>query len=183
MVNLISPKQKAFLAQTYVSRFLTVAFLLLAGLGSATLALLAPSYFIIHAEADQAEEYVQTATQIAAERAKGQSQETLQRFHEAVGLLTKAGRPASYAHILSITTEERPAGVFIAEVHVAYEDDGSALVTLIGTARTRAELIAYSNMLKKTPELTAVVVPVSALVADVNSEFTITLKWVRPKQT
>jgi hypothetical protein len=181
MVNLLSPKQRSALLTLYVVRLASVALFALAAAGITTVALIAPSYFVIHAEADQAEEFVATATKLAAERAKGQSQEALARFHESVTLLTGAGRAPSYAHILDLTTQERPSGVGLSSVQVLYDDKGNASVVLSGTARTRAELIAYSNALKKVPELTNVVVPVSALVADTNASFTVTATWMRPK--
>jgi hypothetical protein len=51
------------------------------------------------------------------------------------------------------------------------------MVTLAGQARTRAELIAFSNQLKRIPKLTEVVLPVSDLVADVDGNFTITARY------
>ena len=183
MVNLVSPAQKKKLLRLYLLRVTAVAFFALAAVGVSVLVVLTPSYLVIHADADQAEEYVQTATELASQRAKGQSPETLARFHEAVSLLTKTARPPSYAHILDLTTQDRPLGVTLSSLSVVYEDSGAARVTLAGTARTRAELIAYANSLKKVPELSQVVVPVSALVADVQADFTISLRWAREKKS
>ena len=65
MVNLLSPKQKTYLTRLYVLRLTTVGLFMLAAVGGTVLALLVPSYLVIHAEADQAAEYVQTAQKIA----------------------------------------------------------------------------------------------------------------------
>lgn len=180
MVNLISPKQRRSLAFLYVLRLVTAGLGTLGLVGALTVVLLLPSYFSIHAEAGQAEAYVATATKLAEERAKGQSQEVLQRFHESVTELTRSSRAPSYARILEVTTQDRPLGVGISSIDVAYDTAGNAAVTLTGVARTRAELIAFSNTLKKVPDLSQVVVPVSALVADTNAPFTLTMRWTRP---
>lgn len=182
MVNLISPARARSLYVLYLTRLAGVALLMLGMTGVVIAVLLLPSYFVIHAEIDQAAEYVAAATQLADERAKGQSQEVLQQFHELVTQLSATSHTSSYAHILELTTQDRPLGLGVSAVQVTYDDAGNATVLLSGTARTRAELIAFSNALKKVPELSAVVVPVSALVADVNAAFTISMQWTRPKK-
>lgn len=181
MVNLISPKQRAHLSRLYLLRLITNASLALLGAALLTLLLLVPSYLIIHAEADQAATYVAAATQLASERAKGQSPEALQRFQEEVTLLTSAARGPAVATILERVTENRPQGVSLSGVQITFDGAGNAVVVLEGAARTRAELLAYSNILKKVPDFTNVVVPVSALVSDVNSSFIISLRWSRQK--
>lgn len=181
MVNLISPKQKVAITRLYLVRLVSTVSFALAVAGVITVLLLLPSYFIIHADADQALEYVETARQLSTERAKSQSQETLQRFQEEVSLLTAAARPPALARVLSVVTEDRPVGVYIQSLSINFVSADSATIALEGAARTRAALIAYSNSLKKIPELSAVVVPVSALVADVDSDFTLSATWTRPK--
>ncbi len=180
MVNLLSPKQRRALSLLYVVRLATAALMTLGGVGALIATLLLPSYFTIHAEADQAEEYVAATAKLVDERAKGESQAVLQRFHESVHELTRASRAPSYARILELTTQDRPLGVGISSVEVSYDSAGNAVIVLTGVARTRAELIAFSNTLKKVPELSNVVVPVSALVADINASFTMTMTWTRP---
>ena len=179
MVNLLSPKQRTLLSRLYVLRLVTVLSLALANAGLVTLLLLLPSYFTIHAELDQASDYVEAATALATERAKGQSPETLQRFQEEVKFLTEYTREPRTARILELVTTDRPGGVFLTSITTLFDQKG-ATVSLAGTARTRAELIAYSNALKKVPEFSNVVVPVSALVADVDSTFTVSLRWTTP---
>lgn len=177
MVNLISPKQRAKLEHLYVLRLATLLGLTVAAVAVFVAVLLLPSYLLIRAEVDQAAEYVAAAQAIASERAKGQSPETLQRFQESVSLLTDAGRPPATNRVLELATQDVPKGIAISSISIAYSEKRDAHVTLSGTARTRAELIAYSNLLKRTPELTNVTVPVSDLVADVDSTFTLTLEW------
>jgi Tfp pilus assembly protein PilN len=177
MVNLISAAHRSKLKLLYVSKLVTLVGIALGSVGVAVSVLLLPSYLLIHAELDQAAEYVDAARAIASERAKGQSPETLQRFQESVTLLTAAGRSPQTARVLESTTQDMPKGVTISEITLTYDDAGGARVAIAGAARTRAELIAYSNQLKRTPRLTQVTVPVSDLVADVNSTFTVTLEW------
>lgn len=181
MVNLITPAERATLTRLYLLRLATVALSALASAVLVTLVLLTPSYAMLRAEAEQAGSYVQSATALAEQRAKGQSQETLQKFQEAVTLLTGASRKPSFAEILAASTNERPAGVTVSTVTVTYDAQGNAVVSLQGTARTRAALIAFANELKRTPNLTQVVVPVSNLVADVDASFSMTMKWIKPK--
>lgn len=182
MVNLISPAHSRKLHALYYSRLIATAATTLACALGATAVLMLPSYFIIHAEADQAAEYVRTAEAIANERAKTQSQEALAAFNESVRHLQNADRRPAFGRILEVLTEELPRGVSLGDISTAYADQGTARLVVKGTARTRAELIAYSNTLKRHPELTNVVVPVSDLVADVDSAFTISATWVRPKK-
>lgn len=182
MVNLISETLRSRLQWLYYSRLVTVVFTVLGLALLATALLMLPTYFFIHAEADQAEGYVRSAGDIATQRAKGQSQETLATFHEAVKLLTVSARDPAFQHIVSLITTDLPRGVSLSGVHLVYDTAGNAALKLDGMARTRAELIAYSAVLKKIPELTNVSVPVSDLVADIDSTFSVTATWVRPQK-
>lgn len=182
MVNLISPELRARLTTRYITRLATIATLAVGTAFFITAVVMLPTYFLIHAEADQASEYVETAKAIADERAKGAAQETLATFHESVRLLTDSGREPSYGHILSLLTDGRPRGVTLSDISVVYDESGNASVSVGGVARTRAELIAYSQELKEVVEFSNVTVPVSDLVADVDSSFSLTLTWIRPKK-
>lgn len=182
MVNLISPTLRARLMSLYYARLVTACALAIAVALSVTAILLLPTYFFIHAEADQAQEYVEAASGIAATRAKGAAQETLASFNEAVKLLTAVNHEPSVSHMLTLLTSDMPRGVTLSTIDIVSDTSGNATVLLSGTARTRAELIAYSATLKKIPEFSNVSVPVSALVADVNSTFSVTMTWVRPQK-
>ncbi len=162
-----------------------VATVLLTGAGVAILigaALLLPSYFFIHAEADQASAYVETAGSIADQHAKGAAQDTLAQFNEAIRLLSGADRNPVFAHLMTLITESLPRGVGVSTVSVVYDDSGNATIAVSGTAGTRAELLAYSDALKKVGELKNVTVPVSDLVADVDGSFSLTATWDRPRK-
>ncbi len=182
MVNLITPKHRTELRRLYITRLATVFGLVCTGVGIGVAVLLLPTYLLIRGEVSQSAEYVQAASDIASQRAKGQSPETLQRFQESVQLLTDAGREPTTATILERTTQDLPRGVAITSVALTYSEKGDAKISISGVARTRAELIAYSNQLKKNPELTDVLVPVSDLVADVDGDFTITMNHPAPKK-
>ncbi len=177
MVNLISQKQRSAIRELYLLRAVTVLGFTLASVGVAVAVLLLPSYLLLRAEVGQAEEYVAAAQAIASERAKGQAPETLKRFEESVKLLTAAGRAPVTATMLEQTTQDMPKGLTLTELAISYAEDGVGAVTISGRARTRAELIAYSNQLKKVAKLSNVVLPVSDLVADVDSEFSVTAIW------
>lgn len=177
MVNLISRQQRRALTELYVLRVVSVCGFALASVGLAVAVLLLPSYLLLRAEVGQAEEYVTAAQAIASERAKGQAPETLKRFEESVTLLTTAGRAPMTASILEQTTQDIPKGLTLTAVSITYAENGEGNITISGRARTRAELIAYSNQLKKVKNLSSVVLPVSDLVADVDSEFTVTATW------
>lgn len=177
MVNLISRRQRSIVREVYLLRVITVLGFALASVGLAVAVLLLPSYLLLRAEVGQAEEYVTAAQAIASERAKGQAPETLKRFEESVKLLTQAGRAPATATILERTTQDMPKGLALTAVSIVYAENGEGKLTISGRARTRAELIAYSNQLKKVENLTNVALPVSDLVADVDSEFTVTAVW------
>ena len=118
----------------YYARLATLSLLALALATAAGAILLLPSYFFIHAEADQASQYVASAGGIANERAKGQSQETLAAFNEAVRLLNTSARDPAFARIMGILTTDMPRGVSISTVDVVYDDQGSAAVKIAGVA-------------------------------------------------
>lgn len=181
MVNLLTPKHRAALTRLYLSRLATIVATTLISCAAITILLIVPSYLIIHADADQVSGYVQSVTDLATQRAKGQSPETLQKFQEQINFLTTAAQPPVLAHVLELTTQDRPSGVSISSITTNLGTGGRVDVSIEGTARTRAELIAYANTLKKIPELSNVVVPVSALVADIDSSFTLTCTWTKPK--
>jgi Tfp pilus assembly protein PilN len=182
MVNLITPKHQHALTMLYVTRLITVFGLVCTAVGIAVAVLLLPTYLLIHAEVGQSAEYVQAASDIASQRAKGQSPETLQRFQASVQLLTDAGREPITARMLELTTQDLPRGVALTAIAVTYSEKGDARITISGVAQTRAVLIAYSNQLQKVPELTDVTVPVSDLVADVDGDFTITMNHLQQKK-
>lgn len=180
MVNLISPSTKRSLLYTYYTRLATAVLVLI---GSATIigvALLLPSYFLIHADADQAADYVKTASAIASERAKSAAPDTLARFTESVKLLTGANKSPAIAKVLALVSSDIPRGLSIDKIDVTFDQTGSAMIVVVGTAATRTELLSYENQMKNTHAFASVVVPVSDLVADTNSPFTLTLTWVPP---
>ena len=182
MVNLITPKARVSLMTLYYSRLFAVLFSALGSAVAVGAILLLPSYFFIHAEADQASQYVASAGGIAKERAKGAAQETLAAFNESVRLLHSAAREPSFAHIMTLSVQDKPRGISVSTIEVVYDATGTAHITLAGTASTRATLIAYADLLKKVPEFKSVVLPVSDLVADVGGDFTITADWVPPQK-
>jgi hypothetical protein len=179
MVNLITPTLQRTLTTTYYVRLTTAAALALSAAAAVALLLLVPSYLFIHAEADQAEAYVATATAIADERAKNQAPDTLKAFSEELAVLKKIEHSPQLAKAISAVTTDMPRGVSLNRLD-ATPKDGSVQLALSGIAQTRALLIAYADQLRKTQGVSSVNIPVSDLVADVNSSFTVTLVYTPP---
>jgi hypothetical protein len=176
MVNLITPALRRSLTTTYYIRLTTAASLAVAGALLVALFLLVPSYLFIHAEADQAEAYVTTATAIADERAKNEAPDTLQTFNEELKALKNIEHTPLFAKVVSVITGDIPRGVSLNKIDV--ENKGaSAAITISGSAQTRAQLIAYADQLRHEQGMSNVIVPVSDLVADVDSSFSVSATY------
>lgn len=175
MVNLLTKQTKSELLMKYYTRLATLVFVSLGCAALFSALLLLPSYFVIHAEADQASSYVSTVTAIADERAKSQAAEDLAVFKEEVAFLDTNRREARVARMLSTLTAEVPRGISIDSLVIDLSDPKTIQVATKGIAATRAILVAYRDQLKKSGDFLSASIPVSDLVADVNSGFSMNL--------
>lgn len=178
-VNLISATRRASLVLRYRSAVLAVLLLALACAVTVGALLTLPAYFFVHAEADQANDYVVAAEAIAADRVKTDARQALSGFTMAVELLNASHTPPALAHTMTLVTEPLPRGVYLTKFSSRAETDG-AVLTIDGVAGTRAALIAYARALRAVPQLSEVTVPVDDLVAGTEAPFTVTLRWTRP---
>lgn len=177
MVNIISPRAQSTLRSTYYLRLLTTTLVALACTTLIGLALLLPSYFLIHAEADEAARYVETQTAIADQHTKSQATDTLNAFNEKINLLATSAHTPAFAHVLSLAVQPLPRAVSIDTIDMEFKTDGAVVATFSGTAGTRGDLIAYAEALKKVQEFKNVTLPVSDLVAEKGNPFKITATY------
>lgn len=180
MVNLLPPETQRALTTTYYTRLLTCALLVLGGAVAASVVLLAPTYLSILATAADAERYVTTFRDLADQRAASGGAEKLVALSESIKLLDSAYHAPQFGGALVAVTDALPAGVSLDTIHSTFNDDGTLTITLGGVASTRSALIRYSDELKATRGLSGVAVPVSALVAEVNNSFSMTVQYRTP---
>jgi hypothetical protein len=181
MVNLLTKAAKSSLTLTYYTRLATLFFMLLAFVSAASVAMLLPSYFSIHAEVDDAARYVKALSDIADQHAKGQAAETLSVFTDTVHLLGSSNHDPVLGKILLLTTGVVPKGVSVDSLDASAEPNGTVKVTVSGVAATRASLLTYSDNLKAVHTLSGVTVPVSALVSEINNDYSIQMLYTPTK--
>ena len=144
--------------------------------------LLPLTYFLVHADADEAGKYIETLQDIAAQRSKNASSDALAAFGEEVRLSRQLYRTPGIERSISRALTVLPRGVSINVVAATYNKEGGVELSLQGVASERAKLIAYVEALKSLSEFANVSLPVSALVAERDAEFTLTLTFKRPKE-
>jgi len=177
MVNLLPYATQNALRRAYYFRiagsfFFVTGCALLVGV-----VMLAPSFLLIHADADDAERYVTTLKGIADQRSKNASSEALAAFGEQVRLMNQLYRAPLIERALARATTNIPKGISINKISADYDKEGDIKLSMSGTALTRAALIAYTEQLKSSAEFSNVVVPVSALVLERDAEFSVTAEF------
>ncbi len=177
MVNLLTPQAQRALATRYWLSVLTSATLLVGVAFWVGAILFLPTYFTVHAEADEAARYVQVLTDIADQRSAGAAPEALAAFSESIKLLASADQKTFVGPALAAVTGPLPNVVSLDVVRLTKSEDGVVQVVLSGIAGSRTALINYADALKQVAALRAVLLPVSALVAETNNAFSITATY------
>lgn len=181
MVNLLPKSAQRTLFATYYGRLATTVLVLAGCAVLAGAVFLTPTYLMIHAEAGDAARYVKTLQDIADQRASGRAAETVTALGESIRLLEGASKDPQLGGALVAVTAGVPKGVSVDALEYGFNEDGTVGVKITGTAATRSALIAYSDQLKATRGLTAVALPVAALVAETNNAFVITAVYKTPQ--
>ncbi len=177
MVNLLPYASQNALRRAYYFR-IAGSFFFAAGCAFLVgVVMLAPSFLLVHADADEAERYVATLKGIADQRTKNASSEALAAFGEEVRLMNQLYRTPLIERALARATTNIPKGISINKISADYDKEGDIRLSLSGTALTRGALIAYTEQLKGSADFSNVVVPVSALVLEKDAEFSLTAEY------
>ncbi len=180
MINLIPNEQKRRQTLEYylaLGTLFSVLCALMFGIGAV---LLVPTFVAVSADAREAARYAETLTQLAAVRAEGGPEAQVVAFQETAEILTDSAREPQIAGGLAEILAPVSAGISVDAVRISEEADGLQ-VSLVGVAATRSALTAFVSALRAVPGVARADLPVSALVAETNNSFSISILFI-PKE-
>ncbi len=181
MVNLLPQDAVARLRTRYYAR-LSSAFLLLVllvfVLGTV---FLLPSYFLSQGAADASARYLAAAQQSATVREHAGATGALATLAEQVLILKQYQGAPVVVPAISEITGVIPKGILVSKIAFGKREDGTASLTVAGTAATRATLLAFVDALKAGGRFSGVSVPVSQLASDSNIDFSLTFGFAAQK--
>ncbi len=178
MINLIPPSAEKLIVKEYWLRVLAV-WLFLFGTGCLLVASLhLPTYVLVRNELTSLRE--QVANNAAGTASFDTGSAALATAMEEAALLRSVGT-SSFGYVLDIKTLTNIAGddVVLSSFNFI-KTDGATIVTLTGTARTRAALANFRDVIEIDDRFTDAILPISSLIKDRNIDFTMTVTSVRP---
>lgn len=182
MVNILPKTAQDEIRTLYYLRLASTLMFLLAIVFLIEAALLAPSYLLAQNEAAAAKEYTATLQQTLALKESTGGAAALSVFAEEVSLLKSYYATPAIADVLSALTSKLPKGVSLYEILIVPPATTDGKVQIVGSAKTRAELLAFVASLQSNTLFKSVAVPVSDLVGDSNLPFTLSFFIVgKPK--
>ena len=179
MINVLPEEGKKWIRGEYRLRLATLTLLAVAFVALALAALLFPSYRLSESTYAQAHTEREAFSQ-ALSPANGEKViEELSRaenMRQALALRVEEQAPS--LHIEGIVrAQAKSEGVTLARL--AYESAEEISVRLSGFAKTRENLIAFSEMLERIAEVKSVKLPVSNLTRSVNITFNMTVTFTQ----
>ena len=174
MVNILPKDDQKKLHLLYYLRLATAFLFLVAFMFLIGAALLAPSYLLARDEANVAKEYTTALQQTLELKESVGAGAALTSLAEEIALMkTYQSQPAIGDALAAITTK-LPKGVSVSKILITPPVTAEGKIGLVGTAKTRAELLAFVSVLQENPLFTKVTVPVSDLAGDTNLPFSLT---------
>lgn len=119
-----------------------------------------------------------TKTLVDLQRKQGGG-DVLSELSVRSNLLEAALSQRTPTSILEDIVPRIPSGVRVMQISYAYGDSGVS-VSVLGTATTRAALIAFGNNLRQSPLFSRVDVPISSLARSEDIDFGLTLSLSEP---
>lgn len=181
MLNILPQQQKNINQKEYTARRVAVGLGLVFAVSVISLALLAPSYFLVRVKAEVVRKELESTKKILD--AKLPPKEIMSELTAAIRhaeALKPLREPVSISELIKIF-EAKPSSIKITNIgYKEKEDDASsrATLTLLGKAPDRESLTAFGRVLESRVEFEAVDLPVSNFVKehDIDFSMTITLK-------
>ncbi len=142
-------------------------------------ALFLPSYFFAEYK-DRTETNQLSFIDTSATNKSQDPIQLIKKINSTVAVLTAGGtRTLSTSDLVQKIMNLKNDGISIASASVLYQN-GTAAVTIGGTAQTRDELTAFYTALKNAGAFTNVTLPVSDLIPETDASFSITLGYHDP---
>ncbi len=173
MINLIPPSAEKLIIKEYWLRVLAV-WLFLLGTGCLIVASLhLPTYALLRNELTSLREQVANN---AAETASFDTGSAALATAMAEAALLRSVGTSSAGHVLDIEALTDIAGSdVVLSSFVFSKTDSTTMVTLIGTARTRAALANFRDAIEADERFADAILPISSLIKDRNIDFTMTV--------
>lgn len=170
MINLLPPAAKRKLASEYRFRFLSVLFVTITAACLMSIVLSIPTWIFLERQSDIVIGREELATEIELERK--QVEEDLAETQSLVDFLAKPLSTRDYSKLISDLDSLSGEAVSISQISV----DAKGKLILTGVAATRTALSEFRDRLTADERFTSVDLPLSSLVRDTETPFSITIK-------
>lgn len=179
VVNLLPIKDARRVTGEHRRRVAIVFMLLLMCSAVVALLFIIPSFIVVWSGASGFDDQLEaTKTLVDLQRKQGGGSEVIELSERSV-LLEEALSRRSATSILQDIAPRVPEGVSVRQFSYSL-GEGDISVSVLGTAATRAALIAFGDALRQSSLFSRVDVPVSSLAKNEDIEFTLTLLLDEP---
>ncbi|MBI3573566.1 PilN domain-containing protein [Candidatus Kaiserbacteria bacterium] len=176
MVNLLPEAVHAKLAGVYYARLLNVLIFLVAIDIAAGVALLLPSYFLAHGEADAAAQSLTDSQKNIDLGAQGGASGTLALIEERIQILKTYPQPPLAARVLAALSADVQKGITLTKVTITPQEGGVGTIALSGKADAPDALLAFIRALQGTALFRGIALPVSTITGG-NVPFTLSFSF------
>ncbi|XKT74600.1 MAG: hypothetical protein ACJKTH_00715 [Patescibacteria group bacterium UBA2163] len=176
MINLLPQKNKKRLMRQYYIRF---GILLLSGMSVALFignVLLVPSFFSAQNTALSVERYRDALKGTVGLQEGTNATTLLSELKERVTILNSYHTDTVMADFFDVFNERITGGIAVSYISLVHKND-EVTVALKGSANTRQNLLVFVESLRESPRLSGVTLPVSQLVSESNTEFSLEMRY------
>jgi len=175
MANLLPKSEQDNLAHEYRLRFAAVALLLFGSLGTVALAALIPSLFLSHQKEVVIAKTFDTLSQDNTLDSKNKLEDVLVAAGKEIKALKFSSPAVSVYSLINDVIRAKSGNIKVSGIRVTKNQNGSHSIALIGQAKDRDSLVAFSKALEQEKDFTKVTVPVSNFVDSSNINYSITV--------
>lgn len=172
MVNLLPPKEIAFIKREYRLRLGVVAGALSILILATANVLLGSTYLVTSGGGNEVRERL-AALEAGGAGSVGVNKESLDQLKRELAVLNSARVDPALSAILDDILKRKPAGISIDELRFirAGGDASEGMISLGGIARRREDLLSAKRDIEASELVSAVTTPVSALTKEENISF------------
>ena len=172
MINLIPPQARTAVTREYWTRVVSVWGFLFGGVAVALIALLIPTYLLVHLQLVALEQEIHSTngTEQSVQVAEAANKEA----NTYIAVLDDVEGAAHVSDLFAVIVAT--AGSDITLSALAVVDEVEAMhIRVQGVAQTRGALVAFQNNMQRLPQFDEVAVPVPDLAREVDAPFTMTV--------
>lgn len=175
MLNLLPEQQKKKVVREYTKRIWTIVFEGVMGVTIISAVFLLPVYLMSYGVYSAASKTKVDLEARIAESRRNSSEETIKDVYGTISILDKFKPSAEPGKLIESAISDKPAGISLDHISYTPSKDNPPVLDIYGQAKTRANLVTFSERLKINSNFSSVYIPISSFTKDRDIIFSIKL--------